>query len=562
MSIASEIERIQTAKETVRLALENKTQTEVPLALRLDEYAPIIENIKTQGKYQSKMAVPSTEQQNIYPDAGYDALSNVLVDKTPLEETTIIPNPSGVEAVPSGVNIGFSKVTVTGDNSLVSSNIKEGVTIYGVTGTYKGAAGGGGDFSNLGVTVSVEAKNGFYAGDRFVGVKNEGVEPEIVSVITGDGSTVVAFSEDLRVLIYSQTIGASTTSIKIGILDSEDKIYTTVFAKISGDMSGVTTKTLDRSICNLEEDGTRMVTLLQDSNNVAGVLIVNINPSAKTASAVYDNNLGMNNLTIVVNEETSYNDGYVSYINNNGVALIGNYLLVAGTYKYNEGNSSYGGYFSIHVGTSSASFEEIVARSYMSYPIYAYSVGYLGGSTAVVNAYSMYWKISYSGGITILSSFSTSLCTYANISKNGKYCCRGVKAFAIDFSEGKLTQISNITGSSSSSGASAIDNSGEYLISGTSIFEVASGNLFASGVKACTSRYFGIVNDEVYFGGAYKCYLGVSSAQYSIYRTQAYITQSDRVYGVVSENMSIGDIGTAQALFNTFGLELASETTE
>lgn len=51
---------------------------------------------------QSRTVTPSSSQQTIYPQSGYDALSSVIVN---------------------------------GDSNLVSGNIKSGVSIFGVTGT-------------------------------------------------------------------------------------------------------------------------------------------------------------------------------------------------------------------------------------------------------------------------------------------------------------------------------------------------------------------------------------------------------------------------------------------
>ena len=56
-------------------------------------------------KLQTKTATPSTSSQSVTPDDGYD---------------------------------GLSEVTVAGDSNLVASNIKSGVNIFGVNGSYSG----------------------------------------------------------------------------------------------------------------------------------------------------------------------------------------------------------------------------------------------------------------------------------------------------------------------------------------------------------------------------------------------------------------------------------------
>lgn len=60
---------------------------------------------------QTKTITPSTSQQTVSPDSGYDGLSSVIIE---------------------------------GDSDLVSSNIKSGVNIFGVTGSYEGSGGSGG----------------------------------------------------------------------------------------------------------------------------------------------------------------------------------------------------------------------------------------------------------------------------------------------------------------------------------------------------------------------------------------------------------------------------------
>ncbi len=116
---------------------------------------------------QSKQAIPSESQQIILPDEGYDGLSKVDIDATPLETRTVNPSTSSQIITPSSSSIGFSSVTVNPmklqsksitptsvpysvspdsgynglssvafgkDANLTADNIVKGKKIYGVSG--------------------------------------------------------------------------------------------------------------------------------------------------------------------------------------------------------------------------------------------------------------------------------------------------------------------------------------------------------------------------------------------------------------------------------------------
>ena len=145
----------------------------------------IIFNIKTftDPILQEKSVTPSTATQEVIPDAGYDGLSKVNVEAMSIATQatpsvsidssglitatatqtagyveagtksatkqlafqtakTITPTTTSQIAVSSGYYTGGT-VTVKGDSNLVAENIKSGVSIFGVNGTYEGNSGGG-----------------------------------------------------------------------------------------------------------------------------------------------------------------------------------------------------------------------------------------------------------------------------------------------------------------------------------------------------------------------------------------------------------------------------------
>ena len=88
---------------------------------------------------QSKTVTPSTSQQTVGPDNGYDGLSSVQVNAiSPTKGAeTFTPNTYN-QTISSGRWLTGTQ-TIKGDANLVASNIKSGVSIFGVSGTYVGS---------------------------------------------------------------------------------------------------------------------------------------------------------------------------------------------------------------------------------------------------------------------------------------------------------------------------------------------------------------------------------------------------------------------------------------
>ena len=118
----------------------------------------------TDAYLQEKQVTPTAEEITITADEKYAALSKVTVlgdaqltpeniragveifgvsgaltdyDK-PLMEYEVTPSKKSQTVVPDSDHSGFSKVVVNGDDNLIASNIRKGVTIFGVTGTNEG----------------------------------------------------------------------------------------------------------------------------------------------------------------------------------------------------------------------------------------------------------------------------------------------------------------------------------------------------------------------------------------------------------------------------------------
>lgn len=105
---------------------------------------------------QSKTVSPSESAQTVKADYGYDGLSQVTVNAvsrtyvgsgvTKKAAATYTPKTSDQSIAASQYLSGAQ--TIKGDANLVAGNIKSGVSIFGVTGTYAGGGSSGGSGNN------------------------------------------------------------------------------------------------------------------------------------------------------------------------------------------------------------------------------------------------------------------------------------------------------------------------------------------------------------------------------------------------------------------------------
>lgn len=170
MSVADEILRLQNDSAAIASAIAAKGVT-VPSGSGYDDYATLIGSISTTPSLQSKTATPSTSQQVISPDNGYDGLSQVTVAAIQTETKNATPTTSSQDVTPSSGKL-LTKVTVAGvtaaiDANIQAGNIKKNVSILGVNGTYEGASAtvatttkavGTSNVSSLAFTVSGKPK--------------------------------------------------------------------------------------------------------------------------------------------------------------------------------------------------------------------------------------------------------------------------------------------------------------------------------------------------------------------------------------------------------------------
>lgn len=577
MAITDEITRLQIAKSNIKTSIESKGVI-VPEEATLDVYAPLIDTIETQGLYQEKSVTPKVEDQVVKPDEGFDALSKVVVEKTPLEEKTVTPSTAGEIVEPSMGKIGMSKVTVMGDMNLTSSNIKDGVTIFGVTGNYgaSGEGGGGDDYSALGTTVSVYARNSFMKGEIFMGEKN----PDLAGTMLYDVMNVPSYirawnKKNLDIVAFTTTLRDSSTYYALGIYNEEKNEYERITVDLpSGYVETVVQTSNAETLIN--DDGTKIVILQSDNGAAFGfefsLLIINVNKSAKTASVtkVAETDFGVPSYPITFEYEGQvYEDGRQLRGSRMGGVLAKKYLIIGGYISSSSANDTTPINCLIALKESQGTYKFnniILVKKNIGYPTRK-TFRMISDNEAVAMCGNYGVKFHFGeGGVSASVSFEYSKTitgnysmNVTNLSKNGKYMCAKAvndvgEVYEVDFGSGTYESIYSITN------ATYCDSSGRYVLAQDGDSKEATlymnGEVLAEGVKSCEDDYFEFTADEFYVHSKsdvpYICYRNPEDFDYYIYNTQAYIETSDRIYGIVPESMAMGDVGKAQALFNTF----------
>ena len=101
----------------------------------------------------NKNATPSTGQQIIQPDSGYDALGQVTVNGiSPTKAAQTYTPTTSNQVIQSGRWLSGDQ-TILGDSNLIAENIAEGISIFGVTGTHSG--GGNTDIEDSIITRTI-----------------------------------------------------------------------------------------------------------------------------------------------------------------------------------------------------------------------------------------------------------------------------------------------------------------------------------------------------------------------------------------------------------------------
>lgn len=192
-------------------------------------------------KLQTKTVSPSISSQNVAPDSGYDGLSRVTVNAMPTGSLsgisvnsnglitssvgtsgylssgtsktlqlstqgskTITPGRSSQTVINSGT-YATGTITVSGDTNLRSSNIANGVTIFGYTGNYEGEG-----LKMYQTTKSISSNTNF----GWVNTPTSNKFAPKAALITSTGATVNSgsFTDHLILSVYLERDSSDGTS--------------------------------------------------------------------------------------------------------------------------------------------------------------------------------------------------------------------------------------------------------------------------------------------------------------------------------------------------------------
>ena len=148
---------------------------------------------------------------------------------------TVTPSTSNQTAVSSG-KYTTGAVTVKGDSNLVSGNIKSGVSIFGVTGSYEGASSGGIDTSDANATAK-EITSGYTAYVK--GSKLTGTNPYAKDATDATVSEQGSLLDQALSAIAGKAAGGSGSGNSGAFSASEEFIWT-ASSKITSSTGKVT----------------------------------------------------------------------------------------------------------------------------------------------------------------------------------------------------------------------------------------------------------------------------------------------------------------------------------
>lgn len=242
-------------------------------------------------KLQTKIVSPSTSSQSITPDSNYDGLSKVTVNAIPTGSLngisinsnglitssvgtsgylssgtnktlqlptqgtkTIIPGRYAQTAINNGT-YAAGTITVDGDTNLKSSNIANGVTIFGYTGSYEGEG-----LKMYQTTKSINSNTNF----GWVNTPTSNKFAPKAALITSTGATVNSgsFTDYLILSVYLERDSSDGTSRIVEMIASYHSSKDVVI--VNGNVYSTTSTIEDNYTVTWDFEGIKVVSAVDD----------------------------------------------------------------------------------------------------------------------------------------------------------------------------------------------------------------------------------------------------------------------------------------------------------
>lgn len=210
-------------------------------------YKGIVSDEVADPLLQSKTVTPSEEVQTIKSDTDYDGLSQVTVKAisstyigsgvTKKSATTYTPGTSD-QTIASGQYLNGVQ-TIKGDSNLVAGNIKSGVSIFGVNGSYAGSGGssGGIDTSDATATAGdiVSGKTAYVNAEKITGTLSTlQVAPGTPEYIASPAQIKISTSLTEERYIVENTVSLTAKASDFGDAVPSDVVSGKTFTSASG----------------------------------------------------------------------------------------------------------------------------------------------------------------------------------------------------------------------------------------------------------------------------------------------------------------------------------------
>lgn len=176
---------------------------------------------------QSKSATPSTSSQTITPDSG-KYLSSVSISAISTQSKSATPGYSSQTIYPDSGKY-LSSVSVSGDTDLVASNIKSGVNIFGVTGSYTGTSTSVSTQTKT-VTPTTSSQTVYPDSGKYLSSVTVNAIPnqQSASNITLDGGSSKTYSAGYYPSSWTVTSGGSSQQVASGSVNMTTSATATV----------------------------------------------------------------------------------------------------------------------------------------------------------------------------------------------------------------------------------------------------------------------------------------------------------------------------------------------